>query len=126
MDIKLKNTRRSILFLLPLLAFGCGSLNKDAKSLYINETINSQSKMSIKLEDNSGFSMDLQTVSNDSLVLERKGLDNLIFTKAQVKVIIEPNTSAAITNTTKRNIKVRIRVYDHNAKVIHTKEAIKP
>lgn len=125
MNIKLKITARSIILLFPMLALGCGSLNRDSKALYINETIGSQSKMLIELEDKSGFNMDLQTVSNDTLILERKGLDNLLITKASVKAIIEPNTSAAITNTTNRNIKVRVRVYDHKSKVIHSKQAVK-
>jgi hypothetical protein len=116
--MKFISATNSIILLLSLIALGCGALNRDSNSLYINEIIGRQSRMSIGLEDKSGFNMDIQTMSNDTLYLERQGLDKLIITKASVKVIIEPNTSAAITNNTKRNIKVRVRVYDHKAKVV--------
>jgi hypothetical protein len=123
-DMKLKLATRSILLLLPLIGLGCSTLNRDANSLYINETIGRQSKMSIELEDKSGFNMDLQTTSNDTLFLERQGLDKLSITKASVAAIIEPNTSAAILNNSNRNIKVRVRVYDHKSKVIYKIQGI--
>jgi hypothetical protein len=117
--MKLKSANNSIFLLLSLIALGCGALNRNSNSLNINETVGSESLMSIGLEDKSGFNMDLQTMSNDTLYLERQGLDKLIITKASVKAIIEPNTSVAIINNTKRNIKVRVRVYDHKSKVVH-------
>jgi hypothetical protein len=123
--MKFISATNSIILLLSLIALGCGALNRDSNSLYINEIIGRQSRMSIGLEDKSGFNMDIQTMSNDTLYLERQGLDKLIITKASVKVIIEPNTSAAITNNTKRNIKVRVRVYDHKAKVVSQIQKIK-
>jgi hypothetical protein len=124
-DMKLKLGTRSILFLLPLIGLGCSALNRDANSLYINETIGRQSKMSIELEDKSGFNMDLQTTSNDTLFLERQGLDKLSVTKATIAAIIQPNTSAAILNNSNRNIKVRVRVHDHKSKVIYKIQGIK-
>lgn len=115
-----------IAFLSAVLVFGCGILNKDAKSLTINQDIPAHSKLVIELEDKSGFNVDIENISKDTLILERPGIDNLLIMGESAKAIIAPNTMAALSNGTNRVIKVRVRVRDHKSAVNHRIEAYDP
>ena len=124
MKRKINTVTGTIIFLLPLFGIGCGVLNKDSKALTINQTIAAHSKMVIGLEDKTGFNLDIENQSNDTLILERKGLDNLMITKASVKAIIEPEASASLVNASNRGAKVRVKVSNHQSKVLHRIEQV--
>ncbi len=115
---------RAMLFLLPFIGIGCGTLNRDANALTINETIESQSRMLIELEDKSGFNVDIQNLSRDTLFLERKGMDNLMIARGGVKAIIQPDAAATITNRSQRPVKLQVKVSGHKAKVRHSFEKL--
>lgn len=116
----------SVILITSFLGLGCGTLSKNSKGLNISQTIPAHSRMLIRVEDASAFKLDIENLSNDTLVLERKGIDNLIITKASIKVIIEPAASTALSNPSDRAAEVKLRVYDNNSKVIHNIEDIKP
>lgn len=114
-----------ILVITGVLGVGCGVINKGTDGLTITQAIPAHSRMLIRIEDESAFKLDIENQSNDTLTLERKGLDNLMITKASIKAIIEPDAGAALSNPTARDVKVKLKVYDHKSKVIHRVEAIK-
>lgn len=119
-----KNFKYLLILLLPLCCIACGTLNKDANALHINETIPAKSKMLISLEDKSGFNLDIQNLSNDTLILERKGLDVLRIGKASIKTMIEPDASASLVNDSENGAKVKLRVSNHKSKVAHSVQAL--
>lgn len=124
--MKNKLAAASAILMFTIWIVGCGSLNKNAKGLNMNQTIPAQSRMLIQLEDKSGFKIDIENLSTDTLVLERKGLDNLMITRASIKAIVEPDASSALLNSSNREVKVQLRIYDHKSKVVHTIEKMTP
>lgn len=116
----------SVILIVSVFGFGCGTLSKSSKDVNISQSIPAHSRMLIRVEDASAFKLDIENLSNDTLVLERKGIDNLVITKASVKVIIEPAASTALSNASDRAAEVKLRVYDYKSKVIHNIEEIKP
>lgn len=123
--MKSKIVARCIILLLPVFIAGCGTLNRDSKSMYLNQTIAGNSRMFISLEDKSGFDIDIKNGSKDTLVLERSGIDNLLITGGTVSATIAANGTAALMNTKSRGIKVQVRVYNHKSKVIQRIELLK-
>lgn len=123
--MKDKLAAASMILMFSVIGVGCGSLNKDSKGLSINQTIPAKSRMLIKLENKSGFNLDIENLSKDTLMLERKGLANLMITRASVKAIIEPESGASLVNASNRGAEVRVRVTNHKAKVLHQIEAVK-
>ncbi len=115
--MKNKTFKCALILLLPLFSLGCGALNPASSALHINQTIPAQSRMLISLEDKSGFNLDIQNLSKDTLILERKGLEVLRIGKASIKAMIEPDAAASLVNDSKRGVKVRLRVSNHKAKV---------
>lgn len=118
--MKIKIAAASAILMFTILSVGCGSLNKNVKGLNISQTIPAQSRMLIQLEDKSGFNLDIENMSEDTLVLERKGLDNLMITKASVKAIIEPEAAVSLVNPSSRGAEVRVKVTNHKGKVLHS------
>jgi hypothetical protein len=118
--MKIKIAAASAILMFTILSVGCGSLNKNAKGLNISQTIPAQSRMLIQVEDKSGFNLDIENMSEDTLVLERKGLDNLMITKASVKAIIEPEAAVSLVNPSSRGAEVRVKVTNHKGKVLHS------
>lgn len=123
--MKNKVISASIILFTAVLGLGCGALNKNSKGSDFNEAIPAHSRMLIRVEDASAFKLDIENLSDDTLVLERKGLDNLLITKASIKAIIEREAAAALSNSSNRGINVKLRVYDHKSKVVHHIEAIR-
>lgn len=123
--MKIKLAAVSTVLMFSIVGVGCGSLNKDSKGLTINQTIPAKSRMMIQLEDKTGFNLDIENLSKDTLMLERKGLANLMITRASVKTIIAPESAASLVNASNRGTEVRVRVTNHKARVLHQLEAVK-
>jgi len=102
-----------------LITLGCKSLSNDAKSLYINHVIGSESKMSIHLENHSRFDIDVQNFSSDTLFLERPNMQSVIITTEKLSIAVDSNTVADLINRSKKSIKVQVRVYHHTSKIIY-------
>ncbi len=108
-----------IIICLLVTLMGCKSLSNDTKSLYINHVIGSESKMSIHLEDHSRFDIDVQNFSSDTLFLERPNKQSVIITKEKVSIAVDSNTVADLINSSKKSIKVQVRVYHHKSKIVY-------
>jgi hypothetical protein len=81
--------------------------------------IGGKSTMSIQLEDNSKFSIDIKNFSGDTLFLQRNGMQPTVVVTKKLSINIEPNTFVELINKKDRNARVQVRVYNHKSKVIH-------
>jgi hypothetical protein len=118
-NMKYQITLISGLFSLFTTSIGCKSLNYDPNSLYINQVLGGKSGMSIQLEDNSKFSIDVQNFSSDTLLLKRHNMQDVIVAKEKVSINIDSNMIADLMNKRDRNVKVQVRVYNHKSKIIY-------
>jgi uncharacterized protein YcfL len=107
------------LFFITLQSCTIHSIGKKEKdSLYINTSIPAHTSLTIASEDASLFSMDAVEKSNTILKIHN-GTQNINMEKNKIYTLkIAQNSSVIFQNSSYQPASIRLRVYNHSAKII--------
>jgi hypothetical protein len=98
---------------------------KPGYKLYLTRTIKHHTKLSLRQENNSAFDIDINNLSKDVIVLKKPNAEDLPVADNRVSSRIDANTSVELINTSKTDIRLAIKVYNHTSKIIENIDEIK-
>ena len=114
----------SFAVLIPLFNSSCviTSSNKvtDKHSLYLNgKVIDANTRLAISRENKFHFNIDGQNLSKDTLSVKgESNNESVILPNKEFTLKIDSGSSIELVNKSADNIRLEIRVFNHNAKII--------
>jgi hypothetical protein len=84
--------------LLIILIVGCSALKMDTQSLYVMRYLSTKKEMIITLEDKSGFDIDIQNYSNDTLIVRRADHQDQIVLNKKISASVAAAGNIEILN----------------------------